>query len=117
MDDPGVRYVEWEPAGKRVMLCVGGERIRVPESGAYLGRMELGGASFAMNPLISRRHAYVRADRFGNLEVRDEDSLNGTYVDDGKGRRRLQQGETVQLKAGATLWLANQILAVEEEER
>ena len=110
-----IRYVQRDMDIKQLVLYTGGERIQVTEAGGYLGRQENGGEIFAMNPQISRRHAYVRADRFGNLEVRDEKSLNGTFVDDGKGRRRLKPGETVLLEKGATLWLANQILVIEEE--
>ena len=47
--------------------------------------------------------------------MRDEDSLNGTFVDDGGGRRRLLPGETAQLKAGDKLWLADQLLVVWED--
>ena len=111
-----MRYVQRERIEKQLVLCTGGEKIPISETGGYLGRQEIGGHVFYMNSLISRRHAYVRADRFGNLEVRDAGSLNGTYVDDGKGRRRLKDGETVLLEKGATLWLANQVLVLEEEE-
>ena len=110
-----IRYVQRDVDAKQLVLYTGGERIPVTEAGGYLGRQEAGREAFAMNPQISRRHAYVRADRFGNLEVRDEKSLNGTFVDDGKGRRRLKPGESVLLEKGATLWLANQILVIEEE--
>lgn len=99
-----------------IALFTGGHKIEIPGQGGYLGREGLGKESFMMNPLVSRKHAYVRADHFGSLQVRDADSLNGTYVDDGSGRRRLKPDETAVLKAGNTIWAANQILAVAEDE-
>ena len=113
---PGINFITPASSGSGIVLYTGGQKLSIPSEGGYLGREELGSSCFLMNPLVSRRHAYVRADRFGKLEVRDEASLNGTFVDDGKGRRQLKPGETVQLTAGNTLWIANQILAVEEDQ-
>ncbi len=100
---------------KRVVLFTGGFKIEVSEHGGYLGREELGKDCLQANLLISKKHAYVRVDHFGNLQVKDANSLNGTYIDDGNGRRRLKADETAMLKAGNKLWLANQIFAVEED--
>ena len=108
-------FSEGRRSEKRVALFTGGFKIEIPEHGAYLGREELGKECFWANPLVSRKHAYVRVDHFGNLQVKDENSLNGTYIDDGNGRRRLKDDETAMLKTGNKLWLANQILAVEED--
>lgn len=113
--NPGVRIEQSRMTGKRVVLFSGGCKITIPDQGGYVGREELGKECFAVNPLISRRHAYIRVDHFGNLEVKDAGSLNGTYVDDGNGRRRLEPEETAMLKTGNTLWIANQILAVQED--
>lgn len=98
-----------------IVLYAGGEKIPVPEEKGYLGRDGLGADLFRLNFLVSRRHAQIYGERFGNVYVRDEDSLNGTFVDDGGGRRRLLPGETAQLKAGDKLWLADQLLVVWEE--
>ena len=98
-----------------IVLYAGGEKIPVPEEKGYLGRDGLGADMFRMNLLVSRRHAQIYGERFGNVYVRDEDSLNGTFVDDGGGRRRLLPGETAQLKAGDKLWLADQLLVVWED--
>lgn len=100
---------------KSIVLFTGGFKIEVPEHGGYLGREELGKDCLQANLLVSKKHAYVRADHFGNLQVKDADSLNGTYIDDGNGRRQLKADETAMLKAGNKLWLANQIFAVEED--
>lgn len=100
---------------KRVVLFTGGFKIEIPEYGGFLGREEMGKDYLKANLLVSKKHAYVEADYFGNLHVRDAGSLNGTYVDDGNGRRQLKTDETAVLKAGNTLWLANQIFAVEED--
>ena len=44
--------------------------------------------------------------------VQDAGSLNGTFVDDGDGRRRLMPDETATLKQGDRIWIADQILVV-----
>lgn len=100
---------------RRVVLYTGGFKIEIPEYGGCLGREELGKECLQANLLVSKKHAYVEADYFGNLHVRDAGSLNGTYVDDGNGRRPLKTDETAVLKAGNRLWLADQIFVVEED--
>ncbi len=100
---------------KSIVLYSDGKKINVPLRKEYLGRDEAGADIFFLNPLISRRHAQIYADRFGNVYLKDEDSLNGTFADDGGGRRRLLKGETAVLKSGDKLWLADQLLAIEEE--
>lgn len=100
---------------KKRVLYGGGEKIEIPEYGACLGREELGKEYFYMNQLVSRKHAYVKADNGGNIQVKDAGSLNGTYIDDGTGRRRLKVGETAVLSIGAKIWIANQMLVVEED--
>ena len=109
------RSSERRQSEKRVVLFSGGFKIEIPEHGAYLGREELGKDCLWANPLVSRKHAYVRVDHFGNLQVKDEKSLNGTYIDDGNGKRQLKDDETAMLKIGNKLWLANQFFAVEED--
>ncbi|MBR4027690.1 MAG: FHA domain-containing protein [Lachnospiraceae bacterium] len=99
---------------KKIVLFTGGYKIEIPSSGGYLGREGIGKECFRMNPLISRKHAFVKVDHFGNLQVRDENSLNGTSVDDGMGRRQLNPQELAMLKVGDTIWIANQILVVKE---
>lgn len=100
---------------KNIVLYSDGKKITVPIEKGYLGRGELGADIFLMNQLISRRHAQIYSERFGNVYIKDEDSLNGTFIDDGGGRRRLLPGETVVLKSGDKLWLADQLLVIEEE--
>lgn len=100
---------------KKVVLFTGGFKIEIPEQGGFLGREEIGKDCLYTNLLVSRKHAYVRVDHFGNLQIKDENSLNGTYVDDGSGRRQLKVDETAMLKVGNKLWLADQILVVEED--
>lgn len=119
---PGYEKINHQPnfsegrrSEKRVVLFTGGFKIEVPEHGGYLGREELGKDCLQANLLVSKKHAYVRVDHFGNLQVKDANSLNGTYIDDGNGRRQLKADETAMLKVGNKLWLANQIFAVEED--
>lgn len=99
--------------GSKIGLYNGGEYILVPETGIFLGREEYGNEILGMNECISRKHAFVQMNRLGKIILRDEGSLNGTFVDDGNGRRKLKPFETVELMEGNTIWLANQILAIE----
>lgn len=100
---------------QNIVLCGDGRKIPVPFEKEYLGREGLGADIFLMNLLVSRRHAQICKERFGNVYVKDEDSLNGTFVDDGNGRRRLLPGESAELKPGDKLWLADQLLVIGEE--
>lgn len=99
---------------ERVALFTGGDSIQIPLNGAIFGREGIGNEAFSMNPLISRKHAFISVDRFGKIHVRDEGSLNGTFVDQGNGRVKIKPHETVELNVGDTIWLANQLLAIEE---
>jgi pSer/pThr/pTyr-binding forkhead associated (FHA) protein len=51
---------------------------------------------------LSRRHASVRVDADGRAWIRDEGSMNGTYVEE----RRIVSGEWVPLAVGYRLRLA-----------
>ncbi len=100
-----------------VLYCAGA-RIEVPQHGCFLGREEEGAEVFGMNLLISRKHAFVEPVRDGYallLRVQDAGSLNGTFADDGSGRRQILPGEEILLRPGGRLWLANQILVVKED--
>ena len=57
---------------------------------------------------VSRRHASVGVDDSGALWVRDENSTNGTFVDD----HRLDRDVTTRLRDGAELRLASNVRAV-----
>lgn len=101
---------------KNFSLFTGGRKIDISEEQVCLGRSAEGKEIFLMNLLISRKHADVWANDLGRLCVKDRGSLNGTYIDDGNGRRQLEQGEIGELKIGDRFWLANQILTIREEE-
>lgn len=112
--DPVVRLETDKGQGHGPLrLITGGTYIDIPKEGAFLGRGGLGQECFCLNPLVSRKHAFVQNDRPGNLRVQDAGSLNGTFIDDGGGRRKLLPDETAALKPGDKIWVADQILAVE----
>lgn len=94
----------------KIGLFNGGDCIQLSEEGCYLGREGYASHYLGINPQISRKHAYISVDRLGNILIKDAGSLNGTYVDNGSGRRRIRPGETVELKVGDSIWLANHIL-------
>ncbi len=93
-------------------LYNGGDVIPIPEEGCILGREGYASEYLAINPQVSRKHAFIKVDRLGNVFIRDDNSLNGTYVDDGNGRRKVKPHETVELKNGDTIWLGNHIFII-----
>ncbi len=95
-------------------LYNGGDCIEIPEEGGVLGREGIGQEFMGIDPLISRKHAFVKINRNGTVLVRDEGSMNGTYVDDGGGRRKLVPHETAELGRGGKIWLADYILVIGE---
>ena len=60
-------------------------------------------AAFAHFDNVSRRHATVRVDDSGHASIRDENSTNGTYVNDDRVlpglEVRLVDGDRVRLAA------------------
>jgi hypothetical protein len=63
-------------------------------------------AAFARFDNVSRRHATVQVDDYGHASVRDENSTNGTYVNDDRvppgSEVRLVDGDRVRLAADVT---------------
>ena len=63
-------------------------------------------AAFARFDNVSRRHATVRVDDAGHASIRDENSTNGTYVNDDRvlpgSEVRLVDGDRVRLAADVT---------------
>jgi DNA-directed RNA polymerase subunit RPC12/RpoP len=64
-------------------------------------------AAFARFENVSRRHATISVDDFGHASVRDENSTNGTWVNDD----RVLPGVDVRLADGDNLRLAADITA------
>jgi ribosomal protein L37E len=63
-------------------------------------------AAFARYDNVSRRHATVQVDDWGHASIRDENSTNGTYVNDDRvlpgAEVRLVDGDRVRLAADVT---------------
>ena len=63
-------------------------------------------AAFARYDNVSRRHATVQVDDLGHASIRDENSTNGTYVNDDRvlpgAEVRLVDGDRVRLAADVT---------------
>jgi DNA-directed RNA polymerase subunit RPC12/RpoP len=63
-------------------------------------------AAFAHFDNVSRRHATVQVDDFGHASITDENSTNGTYVNDDRvlpgNEVRLVDGDRVRLAADVT---------------
>ena len=63
-------------------------------------------AAFARFDNVSRRHATVQVDDFGHASIRDENSTNGTFVNDDRvlpgSEVRLVDGDRVRLAADVT---------------
>lgn len=92
-----------------------GERIPIPEDGGWIGRTGIGKDWFQGNLLISRRHVQLRLNPEGQIMLGPDNSLNGVSYDAGQGKRKLENGETVILPEGATLWLYNIPLKLESD--
>ena len=100
----------------RYYLVSSGYRIQIPEEGEHIGRAGMFAQMCALNNLISREHANITINkRRGAVHLIDMNSLNGTYVDDGGGRRRIKEQETVTLMPGTRFWLADQLFFVDVE--
>jgi ribosomal protein L37E len=63
-------------------------------------------AAFARFDNVSRRHATVKVDDFGHASIRDENSTNGTFVNEDRvlpgSEVRLVDGDQVRLAADVT---------------
>jgi DNA-directed RNA polymerase subunit RPC12/RpoP len=63
-------------------------------------------AAFAHFDNVSRRHATVQVDDYGHASIKDENSTNGTYVNDDRvlpgNEVRLVDGDRVRLAADVT---------------
>ncbi len=102
-------------APTQIVLFSDGKRISVPNEGGYLGRTNLGSEAFQFNRLVSRKHAFVRPCVEGGINVKDADSLNGTYIEDEDGRIRLMPGEMVRLQCGNKIWLGNHLVVIGDQ--
>ena len=90
------------PTGRR-------RRISPVGTSVMLGRdpaESLVAAAFAQFDNVSRRHATVQVDDAGHATIRDENSTNGTYVNDDRvlpgAEVRLVDGDRVRLAADVT---------------
>ncbi|MBR8703250.1 FHA domain-containing protein [Porphyromonas levii] len=84
------------------------QNLRIPEGKSLFGRFNPKSTAqlqvLTADPSIDRQHAYFMLNKKGKLEVMDNDSMTGTFVNGGeigKGeRRRLASGDV--LTFGAT---------------
>ncbi len=91
-----------------------GEKITIPEEGGWLGRSKIGEDLFEGNLLISREHVRIQPTAEGGLRIGPDNSLNGTFVDTGKGKSRLGN-ESLAIEEGTVIWLYNLPLKVERK--
>ncbi len=106
-------YYNPAPDSRLVLKC-GQYRISVSEEGMYLGREENGCEIFGSDFMVSRRHCFVKANHFDEVLITDANSLNGTFVDDGTGRRRIGSNETAALKVGQKVYLADFVFVIDK---
>ncbi|HLI41197.1 MAG TPA: FHA domain-containing protein [Streptosporangiaceae bacterium] len=102
----GVRRIS--PVVMRITFPTGNVDIPAGTS-VLLGRdpaESLVAAAFSRFDNVSRRHATVKVDDFGHATIRDENSTNGTYVNDDRvlpgTEVRLVDGDRVRLAADVT---------------
>lgn len=102
-----------EPTG-HFYVRTGDEKIEIAPQGESIGRIGSFAKMCMLNPLISRNHAMLIPDsRRGTVTIADENSLNGTSVDDGQGRRKLNRDESAVLHPGDRFWLADELFMIE----
>jgi FHA domain-containing protein len=78
--------------------ALAGEEFVVDPEGAYIGRESTLSQIVVSDPRISKRHLWIGV-RDGAVKIEDQDSRNGTFVNDPKSERvkeaTLQSGDTV----------------------
>ena len=91
-----------------------GERIAIPQEGAWIGREGLGKEWFDGNLMISRKHVFVHPDlRTGRLQVNEDKSLNGVFLR-GKDGKRVRLDSARMMEPGDILWIYNIPLTIEK---
>ena len=79
--------------------------VRLSEQGTTLGRA--GESSFQISDAtVSRDHAVVMIDSMGSVQIRDEGSTNGTFVNG----KRIQAHRQVELTGGDRIQLGTNIV-------
>lgn len=91
------------------MVC-GDERLNLPIGNSMIGRNSFGSEKLRANRLISRKHAIIEVG-MNSITIADAKSLNGTYIDNGDGRKRVGK-DKVQVYVGSKIWLANQLFEI-----
>ena len=82
-----------------------GTMVRLSEQGTTLGRA--GESSFQISDAtVSRDHAFVVIDQVGSVQLRDEGSTNGTFVNG----KRIQAHRLVELTGGDRIGLGTNIV-------
>lgn len=78
--------------------ALAGEEFAVDPEGAYIGRESTLSQIVVSDPRISKRHLWIGV-RDGAVKIEDQDSRNGTFVNDPKSERvkeaTLNSGDTV----------------------
>ena len=101
------------PSGSTFFLNLYGDRIPIPEEGAWIGREGLGSRWFDGNLMISRKHVYVRPNpQTGRLQVNEDKSLNGAFYS-GPGGERIRIDGARMMQPGEILWIYNIPLKIE----
>jgi hypothetical protein len=94
-------------SGSTFFLNLYGDRIPIPEEGAWIGREGLGSRWFDGNLMISRKHVYVRPNpQTGRLQVNEDKSLNGVFYS-GPGGERIRMEGARMMEPGEILWIYN----------
>ena len=100
-------------SGSTFFLNLYGDRIPIPEEGAWIGREGLGSRWFDGNLMISRKHVYVRPNpQTGRLQVNEDKSLNGAFYS-GPGGERIRIDGPRMMQPGEILWIYNIPLKIE----
>jgi two-component system cell cycle response regulator len=82
-----------------------GTMVRLSDEGTSLGRSA--DSTFEISDImVSRRHAFVAVEKMGAVQIRDEGSTNGTFVNG----KRIPRNRPVKLSDGDRIQLGNHVV-------
>ncbi len=96
-------------------LTSGDRKLEITTENQWIGRNSFENHFLETNLAVSREHVSVRVEKGRGLAVTDYKSKNGTFVDTGNGKVKIDRNEEVILVPGNILWLYNVPLLVEDK--
>ena len=93
---------------KEVYLKLGIKTIQLEESQILLiGRKKHGADIEIDDPSVGRKHATIE-NKSGNIDIKDLDSLNGTYVND----KRIESDKLIEVSSIDKIKIVSEIITI-----